>query len=343
MAHIPTAASAALLPTEPAAPPPLVLDRLAAGPTVPAVPAARWLDALHAPQAHPNARRDYGGRATSLLSLLAEPGLAELSRWAWGCWPGEVPALAGILSIAPILQAEARGAGMVDRPAAAELVAAAVAAAKELEAHRQRAGADRHRRPVVVVHGLSLDGLPAADDEGPTGEAPERAQQVVGWVGRQLRSAPTGGASGTALLVVEANLPAFWAWYSRRAPIGEIAAGRFPAPPFSRELGSGQRLEDHLSGSVGSAAAQHRRRLATVSRLLLGPRRHRNQPPGLGWRSGIGHWSLVALDAWSAGRNAPRPPSSTVRWWAQQLTLIEAQPAPWEAPAAPIARHDVVA
>jgi len=331
-----------LAPTEAGAPPALILDRLAGGPTVPAVPTARWLDALHAPQAHPNARRDYGARATSLLDLLHEPGLAELTGWAWTQWPGEVPILAGVLSVAPSLQAAARRQGTVDRLVARELVAGAVTAARELDARRQRAGADRRRR-TEVVHGIALERLPAPDDDGATGEAPERAEQVAGWVAGQLRSARIGSRSGPALLIVEANLPAFWAWYARRVPIAEVGAGRFPAPPFSRELGSGQRLEDHLSGSVSGPGGQLRQRLATVSRLLVGPRRHRNQPPGQGWSSGIGHWSLVVLSAWSAGRDAPAPPRSTTQWWAQQLSLIEARPAPWEPPAAPVARRDIVA
>lgn len=342
MAHTSAYDTADLPSTEPGAPPALILDRLARGSTVPAVPTARWLDALHAPHAHPNARRDYAGRAASLLGLLAEPGLAELAGWAWAAWPGEVPVLAGILSVAPSLQAAARCQVTVDQRAAAELVAGAVAVARQLDAHRQRAGADRHRR-TEVVHGVPLDRLPVPDGEGPTGEAPERAEQVAAWVAGQLRPARIGTRSGPALLIVEANLPAFWAWYARRVPIDEVAAGRFPAPPFSRELGSGQRLEDHLSGSVGADVGQLRPRLAAVSRLLLGPRRHRNHPPGQGWRSGIGHWSLVALGAWSTGRDAPTPPSSTVRWWAQQLALIDAQPAPWEPPAVPVARHDIVA
>lgn len=333
---------AALPPAEPGAPPTLILNRLATGPTVPTVPTARWLDALHAPQAHPNARRDYGERAATLLGLLTEPGLAELTGWAWTRWPGDVPILAGILSVAPSLQAAARSQVTVDQLATAELVARAVAVARELDARRQRAGADRRRR-TDVVHGVPLDRLPTPDDDGPTGEAPERAEQVAAWVAGQVRSARNGSRSGPALLIVEANLPAFWAWYARRVPIAEVSAGRFPAPPFSRELGNGQRLEDHLSGSVGGSGGQLRQRMATVSRLLVGPRRHRNHPPGRGWSSGIGHWSLVVLGAWSAGRDAPAPPSSTIQWWAQQLALIDAQPAPWEAPALPVARHDIVA
>lgn len=331
-----------LSPLESGAPPALILDRLAGGPTIPPVPPARWLDALHAPHAHPNARHDYGGRAAQLLGLLTEPGLAELTGWAWARWPGEIPVLAAILSVAPDLQAAARAQVSVDQQATVELVAGAVAAARELDAHRQRAGADRRRRS-EVVHGIPLERLPSPEPDGPTGEAPERAEQVAAWVAAQLRSARTGTRSGPALLVLEANMPAFWAWYARRVPLDEVGAGRFPAPPFSRELGSGQRLEDHLSGSVGTAAEQLRPRLATVSRLLIGPRRHRNHQPDQGWRSGIGHWSLVALAAWSAGRDAPTPPASTTRWWAQQLALIDARPAPWEPPAATVARHDIVA
>jgi hypothetical protein len=309
-----------------ACPPRQVLTRLANAATVPAAPSSRWLDALFAPHAHLNARRDYRQRAEALTAVLEDPGVSLLATWAWGRWNGTVPAVAGVLAAAPVLQFAARS-GPVDQPWASRLVESAVDDARKLTVQRQRAGATR-RRHTGLIHGIDLDRVAADSDEHRTShDAAQRAEQVTAWIATLTGA---GRRSPKAMLVIEANLPSFWAWYGRRVPTTEIASGRYPAPPLARQLGTGQRLEDHLAGTWDGGAG--RVRLATVSRLLLGPRRYRGSPAGYGWRDGAGHWSLGAL-ADIRDRRRPQPPRpEALRWWAHQIGSLDVEAAPWEAP-----------
>lgn len=316
-------------------PPAVVLTRLASCTPVPRRSSAEWFRVLRAPHGHVNTRKDYAARATEAAECLSEPGVAGLAYWVSGVWPASLAAIAGVLSVAPDLQAAATS-GWVDPCWAADRLREAVIEARS--ALRPRPTLASRSRARVALGGVDFDSLPSIDADPSNTEAAQWAQTVTGWVDGQVGGGPR---SHEALLVVESNLPGFWAWYARRVDdigVGSNAPGSqragiceatlevFPPPPPTRALGSALRLGDCL----GAGRSRPGGSLSECTRLFLGPPRRRQWPPERGWRMGVGYWSLVALRSWADRADPPTPPAGVLRWWSSSMETISRLPAPWE-------------
>lgn len=311
----------------PGCPAPGALRALAGAPVIPRLAPSQWLATLAAPYGHANTRHDYVERARREMWVLADPAVSGLAAWAARTWPDRAAAMAGVLSVAPDLQAAATS-GRVDTAWATGLVRDAVEQARA--AARRRSGPRIHLDRRVTLGGVDFDSMPAVETEPAETEAARWAEQVTGWAAER-----TGRrhSSSRALLVVESNLPQFWGWYARRVGLIEAGTGAFPPPPPVRRLGGAQRLEDCLSGGRAARVAS----LAACSRLLLGPPRRNRWPVERGWQMGLGFWSLVSLRSWAEGRTPAAPPQEVLRWWSSNLEAIESTSPPWEHTAEPSA------
>lgn len=316
-------------------PPAVVLGRLSAATAIPRRSPAEWLRVLRAPHGHVNTRKDYAARAVEATMCLSEPAVMGLAHWVADVWPGSLAALAGALSVVPDLQAAATR-GWVDPSWATNRLYEAATEARS--ALRQTPRVSSRSRGRAVLGGVDFDSLASVDADPSSSEAAQWAQTVTGWVDRQVGA---GRRSLDALLVVESNLPGFWAWYAKRVDASgvgsrlaesrldgacEAAPTVFPPPPPTRALGSAQRLVDCLSAGRSRPGSS----ISECSRLLLGPPRRRQWAPDRGWHMGVGYWSLIALRSWAAKADPPNPPAVVLRWWSSTMDTISRLPAPWE-------------